>query len=183
MAVLEQPIGQSTRPNTEQESTEDLALDESTTALVNASLRDNTVVVLEGPPRSGKSVLRQAIKDAIRGLPSEDNPNKFYPYLITACPDGEGAWFQEAVAVDAEKAAELKANYKSKFTSAFVDRISSSVENVSLPLTFVDVGGITSKENEQICGTATHAIIVSSDPAKVAEWEAFNRSLGITTIA
>jgi len=65
----------------------------------------------------------------------------------------------------------------------FVTRISNSVEKCALPLVFVDVGGITSVENEQICATATHAIIISSDPAKIKEWESFNRALGITTIA
>lgn len=161
---------------------EEPLLDEATLSPVNAHNRDNTVIVLEGPPRSGKSVLRQAIKDGIRDLSPDDNPNEFYPYVITACPDGEGAWFQETVKNDPELAAELKANYKSKFTPEFVDRIAESVERCDLPLVFVDVGGITSEENKQICATATHAIIISSDPTKIAEWESFNRTLGITTI-
>ncbi|WP_347566287.1 CRISPR-associated protein Csx3 [Scytonema sp. UIC 10036] len=45
-------------------------------------------VVLCGPPQSGKSCLREGLKQAIGII--EGAP---YPYVITACPDGEGAWF------------------------------------------------------------------------------------------
>lgn len=43
-------------------------------------------VVLCGPPRSGKSCLREGLKQAIRRVPGAP-----YPYVITAAPDGEGA--------------------------------------------------------------------------------------------
>ena len=108
--------------------------------------RDNTVIVLEGPPRSGKSCLRQALKEAISQMP-EARDLCIYPYVITACPDGEGAWFQEAASKDPDLARRLKEDYKSKFTPAFVDRVSESVEKVLLPLVFIDFGGITSVEN------------------------------------
>lgn len=96
-------------------------------------------VVLCGPPRSGKSCLRQGLKDAVRALPGAP-----YPYVITACPDGEGSWFQETVNNDPAVAAQLKAAYKSKFTPEFVTRITDSVRNVALPLVLVDIGGIPS---------------------------------------
>jgi CRISPR-associated protein Csx3 len=47
-------------------------------------------VVLCGPPHSGKSCLREGLKQAIRQI-----PNAPYPYVLTACPDGEGAWYFE----------------------------------------------------------------------------------------
>ena len=81
-------------------------------------------VVLAGPPRSGKSCLRQGLKDAVRRIPGAP-----YPYVITACPDGEGSWFQETVNADPTLAAECKAAYKAKFTPAFVERITTSVRN------------------------------------------------------
>lgn len=59
-------------------------------------------IVLCGPPRSGKSCLREGLKQAIRKI-----PNAPYPYIITGCPDGEGAWFQETVNQDPELAAEF----------------------------------------------------------------------------
>ena len=112
-------------------------------------------IVLCGPPRSGKSCLRQGLKDALRRIP--DAP---YPYVITACPDGEGAWFQETVNQDPDAAAAHKAAYKSKFTPEFVRRVTDSVKNCSLPLTLVDIGGITSAENEAICASATDAVLL-----------------------
>ena len=60
-------------------------------------------VILAGPPRSGKSCLREGLKNVLVDLP--DAP---YPYVITACPDGEGAWFQEAVRHDPESAQACK---------------------------------------------------------------------------
>jgi CRISPR-associated protein Csx3 len=74
-------------------------------------------------------------------------PEAPYPYVITACPDGEGAWFQETVNVNPGVAAQCKAAYKSKFTPEFVKRIADSVKNCQLPLTLVDIGGIPSEEN------------------------------------
>ncbi len=135
-------------------------------------------VVLCGPPRSGKSCMRQGLKDAVRRIPGAP-----YPYVITACPDGEGAWFQETVNVDPQTAAELKAAYKSKFTPEFVKRITDSVKKVALPLVVVDIGGIPSAENEQICSTATHAVLLAGDVSRFPEWRAFCEKLGIKVLA
>jgi CRISPR-associated protein Csx3 len=135
-------------------------------------------VVLCGPPRSGKSCLRQGLKDAIRRI-----PNAPYPYVITACPDGEGAWFQETVNTNPALAAVCKAVYKAKFTPEFVTRISDSVRNVSLPLTLVDIGGIPSVENEAICASATHAVLLLGDPSRETEWREFCRKVGLTIVA
>lgn len=142
--------------------------------------------ILAGPPRSGKSCLRQGLKEAVRGIPGAP-----YPYVITACPDGEGAWFQEAVNSDPVLAAELKVAYKAKFTPEFVNRIKESVEKCSLSLTLVDIGGIPSAENEQICTPATHAILLAGDDSKTGEnwsdrlnvWREFCDRLGLTVIA
>jgi hypothetical protein len=144
--------------------------------------RENTVIVLEGPPRSGKSCLRQALKGAISQMP-EARDLGVYPYVITACPDGEGAWFQETAADDPDLARRLKDEYKSKFTPDFVARIATSVEKVQLPLVLVDVGGITSEENERICATATHAVLLSATPERMEEWRTFNRKVGLVPIA
>lgn len=135
-------------------------------------------IVLCGPPRSGKSCMRQGLKDAMKQI-----PNAPYPYVITACPDGEGAWFQETVNQDPEFAAQCKAAYKSKFTPEFVQRITDSVKNCTLPLTLVDIGGIPSKENEQICSSATHAILLVGDLNRLPEWREFCAKLGIKVIA
>ncbi len=135
-------------------------------------------VVLAGPPRSGKSCLRQGLKDAVRGIPGAP-----YPYVITACPDGEGAWFQETVNADPALAAELKAAYKAKFTPEFVDRISASVESCPLPLVIVDIGGIPSAENKKICAAATHAVLLAGDTSRFQEWREFCEALEISVVA
>jgi len=138
-------------------------------------------IVLAGPPRSGKSCLREGLKQAIRRIPGAP-----YPYVITACPDGEGAWFQETVNRDPEKARELKTAYKQSlggFTSEFVKRVADSVASCQLPLTLVDIGGIPSAENERICAHATHAILLAGDLGRLPEWREFCGKLGLHIIA
>lgn len=135
-------------------------------------------IVLAGPPQSGKSCLREGLKQAMRAIPGAP-----YPYVITACPDGEGAWFQETVNHDSELAAACKAAYKAKFTPEFVQRIADSVRNCSLELTLIDIGGIPSKENEAICEAATHMVILAGDMSKTAEWHEFAEKVGLTVVA
>lgn len=135
-------------------------------------------IVIAGPPRSGKSCMREGLKQAIRAI--EGAP---YPYIITACPDGEGAWFQAAVNNDPAIATACKATYKSKFTPEFVQRVADSVQKCQLPLTLVDIGGIPSAENERICATATHIIFLAGDMARLPEWYEFARKLGLAVIA
>lgn len=135
-------------------------------------------IVLCGPPRSGKSCLREGLKQAIRMIP--DAP---YPYIITGCPDGEGAWFQETVNQNPELAAQCKAAYKAKFTPEFVKRVADSVTKCQLPLTLVDIGGIPSAENEIICKDATHAILLAGDMSRLPEWHRFCGKVDIKVIA
>jgi CRISPR-associated protein Csx3 len=135
-------------------------------------------LVLSGPPRSGKSCFREGLKQAVRALPGAP-----YPYVITACPDGEGAWFQATINSNPEVAAACKAAYKGKFAPAYVDRVAASVRECNLPLTLVDIGGIPSDENRRICAGATHALILSGDPEKVAVWRDFWRELEIPVVA
>lgn len=135
-------------------------------------------VVLAGPPRSGKSCMREGLKQAIRAIDGAP-----YPYVITACPDGEGSWFQETVNADPGLAAACKAAYKAKFTPAFVERIAASVANCSLALTLVDIGGIPSVENEAICAGATHMVILAGDTSRMPEWHDFARKVGLTVVA
>jgi len=138
----------------------------------------NHKIVLAGPAHSGKSCLREGLKKAlklIKGAP--------YPYVITACPDGEGAWYQESVATHPDVAQSCKRAYKSSFSAAFVDRVEESVGKCSLPLALVDIGGRISDENKRICAGATDIIILSADPAAFAEWEQFAKELGLTVVS
>lgn len=142
----------------------------------------NKKIVLAGPPRSGKSCFRQGIKGAIGNIP--DAP---YPYILTACPDGEGSWFQETMNADPAMAAKLKVEYKSKFSPEFAKRISDSVNNLSLPLSFIDIGGVISPENEKICSGANAAVILSGQTSVEnglpGQWKEFFTKLGVPIVA
>ena len=73
--------------------------------------RSRIKVVLCGPARSGKSCLRDGLKRAILGTLGAP-----YPYVITACPDGEGSWHQEACENNQSVAMDCKQNNKADFT-------------------------------------------------------------------
>jgi CRISPR-associated protein Csx3 len=135
-------------------------------------------VILGGPPRSGKSVLREALKRAILAVSGAP-----YPYVITGCPDGEGAWYQETVRSHPELAAQLRAEYKSKFTWEFAHRIAESVRRCELPLTLIDLGGIADDKNDAIAGHASHAILIAAEDRDLEIWREFCIRLGLTIIA
>ena len=143
--------------------------------------------ILAGPPRSGKSCLREGLKQAIIRRVRELGLDAFeyYPYVITGCPDGEGSWFQATVNLSPEAAALAKAEYKSRFTFGFVQRVATSVAACTDLITLVDIGGFPSIENQAICAAATHAILLAGDSDKetwterLTVWHDFCRYLGL----
>jgi len=134
--------------------------------------------VLCGPPQSGKSCLREGLKQAISSI--EGAP---YPYTITACPDGEGAWFSEAARRDLELARQLKNAYKAKFTLEFAKKAAGWVQRANTRLNIIDVGGKITEENRLIMREATHAVILARDASKVSEWKDVCESLQLDVIA
>ncbi len=102
-------------------------------------------IVLCGPPHSGKSCLRDGLKEAIRGIAGAP-----YPYVITAVPDGEGSWYQETAGVNPDLAAEIKRANKAEFTDAQADKFEVWVSRCEEPLMFIDIGGIADAKNIQI---------------------------------
>ncbi|MBN3873713.1 CRISPR-associated protein Csx3 [Nostoc sp. JL33] len=137
-------------------------------------------LVLCGPPQSGKSCLREGLKQAISQI--EGAP---YPYVITACPDGEGAWFSDAARRDPDLARRLKDEYKAQFTPEFAHKAAGWVRSANTPLNIIDVGGKITEENRLIMREATHAVILAGDRGKeeVPLWEEFCRDLNIHIIA
>ena len=132
-------------------------------------------VVLCGSANSGKSCLREGLKQALWNLKSN-----IYPYVITAQPDGDGCFTFETYRYDDNYAAELKKTLKSQsngFMPEFVHLVAGWVRNASLPLTLVDVGGKMLPENKLIMSEATHAIILSKTQAEIDEWRSFCQSL------
>lgn len=135
-------------------------------------------IVLCGPPHSGKSCLRQGLKEALKQI-----PNAPYPYVITACPDGEGAWFHETATEHSNLAITLKKSHKQEFTWDFTRKIAQDVARCNEKLALIDIGGRIDDKNRLICGAATHAILLSGDASHFSEWEAFCHNLNLDIIA
>jgi CRISPR-associated protein Csx3 len=132
--------------------------------------RQFPAIIVGGPPHSGKSVLTYSLSQALRQRHSAH-------YVLRACPDGEGDWNMEA---QPETVRVLRA--KGQFTTAFVDRVCRDLERRHLPL-LVDVGGRPTAEQQRIFDFCTHAILVSSEPALLAEWRTIIERHGPTVIA
>ncbi len=135
-------------------------------------------VVLCGPSQSGKSCLRDGLKRAILGKLGAP-----YPYVITACPDGEGSWHQEACEKNQSLAKDYKRNNKADVTPEFALEAAKWVSSANQLINIIDVGGKISPENKTIMQPATHAVILSKDVNQFAEWEDFCQSLGLKIIA
>lgn len=135
-------------------------------------------VVLCGPPHSGKSCLREGLKTAILGI-----PNAPYPYVITACPDGEGAHFAQTHQRDDKYAREIKKSYQAPFTADFAQVRAGWVKDACNYLNIIDIGGKISQENRAIVEHATHAIILAGDPSEIPHWQKFCESVGLSVIA
>lgn len=146
-------------------------------------------IALCGPPHSGKSCLREGLKTAILQLTTQA------PYILTACNDGEGAWFCEATIDDPERAAKLKDMNKGRFTSEHAELFAGWVRGLSISA-LIDCGGQMSTENDQILAEATHAIVLAGDAldekneplvnsyqARLQKWVKYCKGMGLTVIA
>jgi CRISPR-associated protein Csx3 len=132
-------------------------------------------VVLCGPPNSGKSCLREGLKQAVLNLNA-----KIYPYVITAHPDGDGCFTFETYRFDEAYGAELKRTLKkqsSGFSPDFVTLVAGWVRNARVPLSLVDVGGKMLDDNRAIMSEATHAIVLSNSMEEIVAWREFCGSL------
>jgi CRISPR-associated protein Csx3 len=135
-------------------------------------------IVLCGPPHSGKSCLRYGLKTILQQIPGAP-----YPYVITACPDGEGAWFHETASQHPALAVQLKTDHKQAFSQDFAERIARNVKTCSVPLVLVDVGGKIDDKNRLICAGATHAIILAANSADADKWLEFCQQLNLQVVA
>lgn len=126
-------------------------------------------IVLCGPPNTGKTVLRDGLKEVI--LKSKLAPKDFYS--ISGCPDGDGAFYSETAQKYPKLAEELKAEYKAKFTPEFATAKARDIQRIKNSLLLFDVGGKTSSENKLIMSEATHAVILAKTETEVIEWQNF----------
>lgn len=136
-------------------------------------------IILAGPPQSGKSCLRFGLKEALKSL-GDQCP---YPHFLTACPDGEGAWFHETAANNPENAAKLKKEQKREFNPQLTQHLAQEVRTCSSELTLIDIGGVPSPENEIICAGARHAILIAAKPSDLVPWQQFCQKLSLSIFA
>lgn len=122
--------------------------------------------------------MRDGLKKAILG-----NLDAPYPYIITACPDGEGSWHQQAYEHNESLAKDCKHTNKAELTSEFAREAAKWVKSANQLINIIDVGGKTSPENEIIMQPATHAVILSGNVDIFREWDDFCQSLGLKIIA
>ena len=143
----------------------------------SSSTKDNVKVVLCGAPNTGKTVLRDSLKKAIRQ--KLNKPDDFF-YVISGCPDGDYNWMSET---DLELAKKLKQEYKAKFTSEFAVQKAQEIKNIKNPLLLFDIGGKITLENELITSFATHAIILAKNEREIEQWQEFCQKLNLKVIA
>ena len=143
----------------------------------SSSTKNNIKVVLCGAPNTGKTVLRDSLKKAIRQ--KLNKPDDFF-YVISGCPDGDYNWMSET---DLELAKKLKQEYKAKFTPEFAVQKAQEIKSIKNPLLLFDIGGKITLENELITSFATHAIILAKNEREIEQWQEFCQSLNLKIVA
>lgn len=122
-------------------------------------------VVFCGPPHSGKSVF---IANLIDKLPTDAYT------IIRACLDGEGNWSNNKNQNETSIVRK-----KGKFTKSFIEDACKAIDNQTNKIVLVDVGGIMSKENEEVFKHCDSFVVLSSDEKKKEEWLKFGQELGL----
>ena len=125
-------------------------------------------IIFCGPPHSGKSVF---IANLIDKLPSDAYT------IIRACPDGEGTWSNNQNQNETSIVRK-----KGKFTKSFIDKACQAIDKQENKIILVDVGGVMSKENEQVFKHCDSFVVLSSDDTKKQEWLDFGQKLGLQCV-
>lgn len=135
-------------------------------------------VVLCGPANTGKTCLRDGLKSALLEL--KEAPES---YVISGCPDGDGAWFTETAQKNPQLARKLKDEWKSKFTPEFAQAKAKEIKSINYHLLVFDVGGKITPENELIMAEATHSVILAKSSDEVKLWQDFCEKLNLPVVA
>lgn len=118
-----------------------------------------TKIVICGSPHSGKSVF---ITNLYKILPQK------YTFLIRACPDGEGVFSNNKN----QNIIQLTKR-KGEMSSEFVKEVKQQISKETAPIVLIDVGGLQSKENEEIFKDCDLAIILDKSEENIKSWEEF----------
>lgn len=122
-------------------------------------------IVFCGPPHSGKSVF---LSNLIEKMPTDSHT------ILRACPDGEGNWSNNK-----NQNETILVRKKGKFTPEFVNNVCNAIDNQTSKISLIDVGGVISKENEQIFKHCDSFVIVSRDEESKEKWLEFGNKLGL----
>lgn len=117
-------------------------------------------ILLAGPPHSGKSVLAHLLGQHLRQAGVQH-------ILLSAAPDGEGAWFHQT---DAELRFALR--QKGRFTPGLVEQMIRAVQQRALPM-LVDIGGQPQGRQLEIMDACTHVVQLYRDEQDRRNWRAW----------
>ncbi len=135
-------------------------------------------VAICGFPRVGKSCLIEGVKQVIASQAGAP-----YPYVIRACPDGEGAWLHETQVNNPALAEDLRAQNRGDWSQAFAETAAEWVRSANEAINLIDTGGQPSPENRLIMAEASHAIILYKTELERRQWFDFCLSLNLPIIA
>jgi len=132
-----------------------------------------------GPRHSGKSVFMNILSLALKTqLPAKAYHEGFF--ILRACPDGEGNW-----SYDTPQELVKTLRYKNAFDDAFTDAVCEQIRQLKTQknILFLDCGGRIDRKNQKILNLCTGAIIISSYPNAIAEWEGAAKASEVPAIA
>lgn len=135
-------------------------------------------LALMGPPHTGKSCFKAALKTAFGRLPARP-----YLYVIDATADGEGAWYHETAARHPDLARSLKERKRKPYTWKFADWAAGSVRDCGERYVLIDTGGMITLMNCLVWAFASHALLLHKDPASLEDWRAVCRHLRLPIFA
>jgi CRISPR-associated protein Csx3 len=148
---------------------------------IKFSQEPGTVLLIGGPPDSGKSVLSNLLRLTLpKCQPS------IRMYLHRANWDGEGNWAYEME--DRVLAEQLKKkNDKDVHRHPEAERLlpqyfinhAKAIENIRnvMDLTLVDLGGKPQEHERPVLQQCSHYIVISNNPEKVDEWHSLCKRL------
>lgn len=135
------------------------------------------VLVVGGPPDSGKSVFSKALLGAMkRRFPQQQT------FLHRGNWDGEGNWSHDItnrelvkrLVTQHERRIHERSDAKERM-AVFFEYHAQAVANLQrvVDWVIVDIGGKPQPEKEALLQQCDYGIIISSSPERVAEWQAF----------
>ncbi len=122
------------------------------------------VILLMGPPHSGKSVLAYWLSAQLK-------QHRAAHFLLRAAPDGEGNWFHEGAP---SVVLPLRQRHKAPFPPTLVRAMLHIVQHRHLPL-LVDMGGKPRGEQRRLLALGTHGILLYRCEEERIQWHRWLR--------